>query len=373
VGAALLLGRLPVLRSLENRLVDLRFLVTPLSAPDPRIVVVTIDDEALASHPDRTLGERATEVAGLVTGLFDAGVAGVGFDIMLPEKWGRSPAFASMIARHSQRLVLASFSTQDGQLSGPEVVKGLTSVALGEQGAANLFGFVNVLEDGDGRVRRMRSVFIDRKGRTVPSLAGRAAEIVAGADGVQKLSPDPLWIDHSVDWRQWPRVSWVDLPEVLSDESAAPKSLNGRFVIIGTAFAASGDIHSVPHPVGLPGKLPGVTLQAVMLSTILEGRPVRELGSFVTALLAAPIALLVVVVALGRARSRAAVVATTLAALVMGASSFLLFGLAKVILPMVAPILALVIAVIISLFARRWLPAYPEPLAHPHRGFNGTG
>jgi len=354
---SLLIGQTPLLRALDHRLGDARVLLASPTAPDPRLVIVTIDEQTLASEPQRTLGERADEVGQVLEEVLEAGAAAIGIDLLLPEKWGKSAVFGGLVVRNPGRLVLAALSTADGGVTGPQSLSGLATVGLGEHGAARLFGFVNVLEDADGRVRRMRRRHVDLEGRLAPSFAGRAARLIEGPAALEGLPADPLLIDYTIDWRQWNLISWIHLSELLHDE---PEAFRGKLVLVGTQLAGSGDVYSVPHPHGLPDRMPGIMLQATMTNTLLSGAPIREISRFAGMCLLASVALLVLAAALCHAGPRLVEPVAVSGAVAVLAMSVLAFIIARSVTPMVSPLLALALSGPVGLGVRRLLPPRPE-------------
>ena len=95
-----LLQQFPTIRTLENTLLDLRVSLQPQRSPDPRIVLMSIDEATLSSD-SRPLTEKADEVGTLLGRVFDAGARAVAIDLLLPEQWSRSEPFSQLILDHS--------------------------------------------------------------------------------------------------------------------------------------------------------------------------------------------------------------------------------------------------------------------------------
>lgn len=282
---AMLLGLLAIpgiglLRSplggLEDRLIDLRFFLTPPRPVDVPVLLVEIDDATL--EDDATaLVDRADEVGRLLSRVLESGAAGVGLDLLLPESWGRSPAFAGLVVQHSERLALAAFSPPDGPVVGANALDGLVTAALGPSKAREVFGFVNIDRDGDGVVRRARTAYNVENGPARPSLAARLAQLDHAQPSVSRDirlprdSSRAFRIDFTVDHRLLERLSWRDLATTLEE---TPQRFQNRFVLVGATFTGAGDgPYRVPHPRSFPSEISGLTLQSLKLATILgEGR-----------------------------------------------------------------------------------------------------
>jgi serine/threonine protein kinase len=258
-------GRLASLRpamALERASVDLRFARSTREAPDPRLVLITVDEASLARDPT-PLADRADEVTAGIEALFAAGAAGVAVDFLLPERWSRSPAFSRLVLAHRDALTLAAYVAPDGSMIGTECVQGLTAAALGAEGMGHLFALVNVDEDDDGVTRRLRLSYLDRGGRRYESWAFRAARTVAPRPEVPAVHAP--WLNATVDVATLPRVSWIDVPARIA---AKPSLVRGRLVLVGGDYLASGDDH---HRVaGGAGAVSGLVLHAVAAHTALE-------------------------------------------------------------------------------------------------------
>ena len=262
-----LASRLPIARALEEKTVDARFSLTRTRPPDPRIVVVGLDDASLAEDR-RPLGEWSSQTAALLERLFASGASAVAVDILLPESWSQSPAFSSAVLRHADRLALA-LESKGGQVIGYDCVASLTAYQLGPERYSNLFGFVNLEEDQDRILRRARAMYPDRNGRRRDSLAARA---VAAASLAPPLSSDaPFWIDYSVHPQDIARVSWKDV------NKTEATIFRDRIVFIGDTSTSSNDELPLPSSVSA-AKIPGVVLEAEIANTIVNGYPIRDPG-----------------------------------------------------------------------------------------------
>src|SRR5206468_8615091 len=99
-------GLLPTgLPAVERWADDLRVRTAPALAPDPRILLITLDER---STP---LADRADEIGGTLERIFAAGARGVAIDVLLHERWSRSQAFSDLVLRHPESLTLAAFSS----------------------------------------------------------------------------------------------------------------------------------------------------------------------------------------------------------------------------------------------------------------------
>jgi CHASE2 domain-containing sensor protein/tRNA A-37 threonylcarbamoyl transferase component Bud32 len=259
------------LPAVERWAYDLRVRASPARPPNPKILLVTLDEASLADRPI-PLTDRADEIGGTLERIFAAGARGVALDILLHDSWNTSQGFADLVLHHPETLTLAAFSNPDGNVSGTGSVAGLTTVALGPQKSASLFGFVNLDEDPDGVVRHGRLGFRDRAGGERPSWAARAAGMLSPlrAPSDRKV----FWIDPRIDASGYARISWRDAPVALAKR---PWIFRDHLVLVGGDVVAAGNnMHRVPHRAGRAKLISDLTLQALLVDTISSGLPVRE-------------------------------------------------------------------------------------------------
>ncbi len=238
---------------------DLRVRFAPAIAPDPRILLVSLDE---LSTP---LADRADEIGGTLDRIFTAGARGVAIDLLLPERWSASESFSELVLRHPKSLTLAAFSAPDG-VAGTRSVAGLTAAALGPGGAESLFGFVNLDEDPDGVIRHGRIQFRDRDGNERPSWAARAAGTLRPLRAADRKD---FRIDYRIDPARFDRISWWEIPVALAEK---PWIFRDRLILVGDD-AAGDDVHRVPRR---EERASGLVLQALQVATLAAGSPVRE-------------------------------------------------------------------------------------------------
>jgi CHASE2 domain-containing sensor protein/tRNA A-37 threonylcarbamoyl transferase component Bud32 len=326
---------------------DLRVRAAPAIAPDPRILLVSLDER---STP---LSDRADEIGRTLDRVFAAGARGVAIDLVLPERWSASEGFSDLVLRHPGSLTLAAFSSPDG-VAGTRSVAGLMAAALGPGGAESLFGFVNLDEDPDGVVRHGRLRFRDRDGIERPSWAARAAETALPLRAADRRD---FWIDHRIDPARFARLSWREVPGALAQR---PWIFRDRLVLVGGDVQAAGDdVHRVPRRAGRADRISGLMLQALQVATLAAGSPVRE----------APRAPILALAALWASLAAAAVLllrrpAPALAALLGGLLLYLglsipVFQRTGLLWP-VAPLLAALTAPALAGLLRRALSPIPR-------------
>ncbi|HYU33775.1 MAG TPA: protein kinase, partial [Thermoanaerobaculia bacterium] len=207
-GSVLLAGLLlpwPVFPKIDHWVQDLRALSAPARPPDPRIIVLTVD-EAEAS-----LADRAEEIGDTLDRVFTAGARGVAIDVLLHAKWSDSQAFSDLVLQHPETLTLAAFS-ENGRVVGTGCVTGFTATALGPDQTSALFGYVNLEEGPDGVTRMGRLRYRDQSSGMRPSWAAKAA---AAFSTPPIETANIFWIDSRIDWTRYQPISWHDVPAVL--------------------------------------------------------------------------------------------------------------------------------------------------------------
>lgn len=344
----------PPLPGTERRIGDLRVRTSPARAPDPRILLVTLDEESSNDNPV-SLADRADDIGRTLSRILDAGARGVAIDVLLHAKWSASPGFSDLTLRHSGDLTLAAFSEPDGSIVGTECVDALTAAALGPRRTSAMFGFVNLDEDRDGAVRRGRLWFRDVSGHERPSWAARAARELRPE--LESGTPRVFWIDTRIDWPRYERISWREIPAALDRH---PELFRDRLVLVGAELRGSGDdYHRIPQRSGKRA-VSGLTLQALMVDTIGAGLPIREPGKMVVLTASALITFLVLAGVLCVRRAAPIAVRLTVGAALYVALSFPVFWRTGRMLPITAPLLLLLLGLAVALILRRVLPSPPE-------------
>jgi len=260
-----------VLSPVERWADDLRIRSVPARAPDPRILLVTLDEASL-SGSSIPLADRADEVGNTLDQIFAAGARGIAVDVLLHDSWNTSPGFSRLVLRHPGALTLAAFSTPDGRVLGTGSVAGLTAAALGSRKSESLFGFVNVDEDPDGVVREGRLGFRDRAGNERPSWAARAAGMISPLPAISDRKR--FRIDYRIDTAGFALISWREVPMALARK---PWIFRNRLILVGGGLMGAGDdVYRIPHRRDQKEMIPGLMLQALQVDTIAAGLPVRE-------------------------------------------------------------------------------------------------
>jgi len=268
---------LPVAKSIERFAVDLRLQLLPSQPPDERILLISIDETTLQSDPT-LLVEKADEMGILLQKVLDAGARGVAIDFLLPERWNQSESFARLVLNNQRKLVLASYIKEDGSIMGMECIEGLIMAALGTtERAEALFGFLNMRPDFDDRLRRMQIELQNQEGRRMYSMPARAFQILTGGDLSDEQTEQRLWVDYSIDWSKFQRISWKDLSSLISQR---PDYFNNKIVLVGGEYEGSQDYHKIPKRLERKDEASGLVIQALTLNTLLQTELIHDLSEF---------------------------------------------------------------------------------------------
>ena len=270
-GAGPWLATFDLVQRLEGGTMDVRFALGPSHAPDPRLLLVSIDDDSVGG--DATpLASRGDEFAAALDAALGDGAAVVALDLLLPETWALARSFGDLVLQRADRLVLGLAS--DGtSVVGPEAIDPLVAGALGPEAASRLFGLVTHAPAPDGVVRRARTAVVDRDGRARYTLAGRVFDLAATRTA-PSWGDRPFLVDYTVDSAQLDRIGWRSFAQAATDGDAR---FEQRILLVGAEFTGSGDRHRVPGPGRLSAEVSGLALQGIIVNTLLQQRPLRDL------------------------------------------------------------------------------------------------
>ena len=340
-----------VVRILESRTVDDRFALAAKRPPDPRLLVVVLDDNAIAGDP-RPIAQWDDKFTDLTERILAGGARGVVLDFLLPPSWSGSQKFAQLVARHADRIELAIFS-DSGNVVGTECIGPLTAHVIGPARYSALFGFANLEEDEDRRIRRARPAYADRQGKMRPSLANRAISVASLSPVGSTPRDRPAWIDYSVSPRDIPRVSWTDAG------ARPPAFFKDKLVMIGADYAGSNDRHRVPATAD-PDWVSGILIHAMIANTIAQNFQVRD-PDLATCLAFAVLACFGIIALALRFPHKPSLAIVAAAGLFIGYAlfGFLIFRSSQVMLILVAPETALLLSMILAWRLRSRLDPYP--------------
>ncbi len=348
------------LNPIDQRLQDFWFQWHGKRSEAQYVAIVALDEETLSAYPDDPMVFWTDRLAVAVERLREAGVKGVGLDMLLsisPERWlaklgGNLQKAARDYDRHfreqinSGQLVLAATRSGSGGretdylLPSPDYLLALPNFDIpGHVALADL------LDEGDGVIRRYLVAPVDLAERVslegsvpvlgLPSLlAVRAAGLnpetgnwsLGGRQVAREQAPEP--IPYIGPPSSFPRVSLKQLlaPDALNNPAVI--ALRGKTVLIGATAAGLNDEHFTPYATrlfsGRGNLMSGVEVHANVLESLLSGtrmQPMSDALRITTLLLQAALAAVVFV----SLPVWAGVLLCLLGVLVLGATGFLAF------------------------------------------------
>jgi serine/threonine protein kinase len=349
-----LLIHLGLVEAADRRFVHSCFSLSRPRAPDPRLRLLSID-EATARADPTLIVERSHEVGDKLGRVLAAGAAAVGIDMLLPEQWRQSESFTNLIIDHPDRIVLALSVQPEGSYIGDGCVHGPVTLVLGQERASSVFGIANVDISSSGAVYQLRIGYRLEQGGILPSFAARLAAIAAAGAAPESRR---VWIDYATPPESLPRISWCRLDTVLAQE---PERFAGRIILLGQELTGSGDVyHGLPHPIRGTSQLSGLELQALMVNTLLQERPVRESDATAGAIsIGIMTALLGTWLLLSR-RLPVAAWLTGLLDLVYILAAITVFLWLRYIMPLAAVLVAQMIVITAVILVRARLRPYPQ-------------
>ena len=247
------------------------------TAPEPRILVVDIDETSLARvAPWPWSSSRIADLVEILLSRYEA--RGVALDIVRPEAGDlEGDLRLAALATHAP-LVLAQMLDYDPDGNRPEALReGVLAGAFAQpwpQAAradghlANHAGFararnvgnIGFVPDRDGVLRHVP--LVSRfEGRDYPALGLALLHCCSGARLPALPDAARMRIPFQRDWSAFTVVSAADILA----ENIDPDSAKGRLVLVGSSSVGLGDRVATPHAASRPG----LGVQAEILSSLL--------------------------------------------------------------------------------------------------------
>jgi CHASE2 domain-containing sensor protein len=361
IGLALYLWDPEPVQRLELSTIDARFSVRGTSAPDPRVVMIAVDDRTLkrfhAKHPVLPRDQYVR----MLERLRQDRPAVIALDVIFQGRTRPRDDLALLGAMSAtrDRLVLpfVDFGVVGRSSDGTDGT--VRPDLLGRPGAVQrtgvTTGHAGLPDDRDGRNRRadydVAAESSDADSVTMPTFAFAAAHVARRA-GLSRQVDDESTATRRAWGGQTESTTWIDFrgPSGTVRRVSALDVLDGRVparefhdkaVVIGVVARGTPDIHRTPLDAGMPG----AEVQANALATMLRGEPLRDAPPLVDILAIVLLACLPVAAALWWSAPAAAGVITGLAVALLGAAQ--LAFQAGWIVAIVVPLAALAAATLV--------------------------
>ena len=358
IALTLLLSGLPLFAFLDLKGLDLLFTLRGASPAPSQVVVVAIDEPSFTQIDAQWPWPRSLH-AQLLRQLRRAGARVVGFDLLFAEP--SQPTEDQELAdalRAAGNAVLASELSIVNDPLFRQMARIDPIPSLREAAAA--VGIPNVAPDADGTVRRAVLSIQDS-----PSFASELTRLYlarTGDSGAGRSPPERGTAEQAVllDFRGPPRtVQTVSYYQALDFEKQLPRGIfEDKIVLVGLSVDAApepgnltADTFRTPFSWIAETPTSGVEIQASIVSNLLEGRFIEELGLWgrllLLLLLIVPAGLL-----LARLRPITALLVTVLLAAAFTGLAFAVFAKFDLWLPLFPSIMALTLMYLGQLLAR---------------------
>jgi adenylate cyclase len=306
------------------------------TAPEPRVLVVDIDEASLGElGPWPWPRERLAHLVEILLTRYAA--RGVALDILLPAASNTEGDMRlALLAAHGPLVPAQAFDFDFAGNRPQPVLDGYLGGAIaGQAGGVPATGFIGnfpglaraphvgaigFIPDADGALRHVPLV-TRFGGKAYPALGLALVNCCTGRPPLAIENAGLMRIPYTRDWRAYTVVSAGDILA----QRIAPEGASERLVLIGSSSLGMGDRVSTP----LAANRPGLGVQATILSALLDRQEGKQPAPWPGRLIACLFAL-------------ASCIACTLAfprlsaancVLVLGASSALWLGLAYIVAP----------------------------------------
>ena len=282
----------------ELSTLDFRYRIRPPRSVDKDIVIVEIGDDSIEKLGKWPLPRNYHGV--LTKALKHAGVRTIIFDVFFSEEKPEDEDFADAVKKAGNVYIADVFELDRAPLdkSIPHATGYAAELVDPLKEASKAVGFVNVIPDIDGKVRRIPP-FIEYQGKYYPHITFLAVlnnlgvefgdiEITPGKEIrvtdnlVVPLDEDSsMLVDYPAKWgKAFRHYSYVDviqsyLAGVMGKETSIDlNELKDSIVLIGMTATASPDAHPSP----MESMYPGVGVHASIYNSMVKGVFLRRLS-----------------------------------------------------------------------------------------------
>jgi signal transduction histidine kinase len=286
-GITLLLSNLSFFVFMELKGLDLLFALRgPLPPPDP-IVIVAIDEPSMAEIGQQWPWPRSLH-ARLIQQLNKAGAKVIGFDILFaePSEPAEDEELARILRGNSNVVLVSALSMVNDPLFRHTIR--IDPIPAFRDTATVGSPLVSI--DMDGTVRRARLLAPDLPSfalQVVRRYLGNPMPGTAAATEAKRLKQRDFLQEVLIDYVGPPKtIRTVSYYQALNYERMLPPGIfAGKIVLVGRLLEAipepqrlSGDTFLTPFSWGAGSPSAGVEIQANIISDVLEGKFVTELG-----------------------------------------------------------------------------------------------
>lgn len=273
----------------EYEALDFLFKARGESNISPDIVIIEIDDKSLEEF-GRWPWTRGYHAA-LLDIIEDYHPRAVAFDIIFSEPQLEEPQEDELLAHQSKKIenifYAAYFTLSEDGATNKEYLRAVkaTLPLPGLIENSKGFGFVNILVEPDGKVRRI-PLFLEYEGKRYASLDILAAAAYLWKDATGLNIPTEtggtMWINYAADFPKFRRISFSDVASSFNciQKGETPKiDLNifrDKLVLIGLTATGAEDF----WPTSVSPLYPGIGIRAASINTILQRNFLHRIGRF---------------------------------------------------------------------------------------------
>jgi len=266
-----------------------------------RVAVVLLDDEALATEPERPLVFWGPLYAKALARLRQVGATVIGMDIqpaLSPVTWmdtiGATSsrdfdrAFMLELAK-GKTILAASVQTETGE---PSFSLPAADYLLALPGHEADLGLTNVPLDRDGVVRQFAPALFSKGNPRLSFATALAARFAPKAPFAVALETPSALVPRSIPFAGPPGTfRYISLAKLLADDALSDpqvKALAGKVVILGIDIHGAHDRLASPYSLPIFGRprefMPGPEIHANIVEALLTGRRLDPIGRLGTGL-----------------------------------------------------------------------------------------
>ncbi len=270
----------------EYQALDFLFRARGEGKVNPNIILVEIDDRSLEEF-GRWPWTRGYHAA-LLDIIEDYDPKVVAFDILFSEPQAEHPEEDKLLAYQSKKIrnifYAAFFDLKEDRsmrLRPVKVTLPLPELMESSKGV----GFVNILVEPDGKVRKM-PILLEHEGKTYASLDALAAAAYLGKDVPELNIPTDrdgmMWLNYACRFQKFKRISFSDIAYSFDQIQKGEKPkidliiLKDKLILIGITATGAEDFWST----SVSPLYPGIGIRAASVNTILQRDFLHRIGRF---------------------------------------------------------------------------------------------
>lgn len=337
--ALVVLNNIPLVVLAENHLSDIRLAsLSPLREQSRQITIVLINDETLANLPYRSPLDRSV-IADVLSELESRSVAAIGLNVLFdrPTEKEKDDYLYQRLRSLKVPIVVSKVANVSGFSEA--------QIKFSEHFVKDIPAGVSLIfRDSLDHTVRASLLRFNKDGQSHLGFAATLAQVL----GVSLPKKNKM----TIDYRRGPSASTSPFPILLAHQLAGvPDSvLENRVVLVGTSLGGGRKLRTPFSAVdnSFAGELPGVVVEAHILSQLIDKRSVNHASIQGQILFTLLMAIAGMLLALGAMKLWLKILLSLILIPGTWVVAFMIFVIGEVILPMVIPTIAFVVAVIIS-------------------------